>query len=279
MPSGRGTLTLRRVDERYVIDEGVQSRYVATRDAQTFLPFLLPHLRPGMDVLDAGCGVGSIALDLAPKTLPGRIVGIDIDTGQIETARGSAAERELHNVEFETASVYELPFADASFDIVYSVAVLQHVGKPIRALAEMRRVLRPGGLAAVTDDDHSTTVISPDRGELAEAFRLWQRVIIHGGGDPYYSRHLRSLMLEAGFARTHGVAHVPEVHGDAASTRWIAGVAVDLLSAPSVSDVIIGEGWASRADLDGMIAAFREWGEKPDAFATGLYCGALGWKD
>lgn len=278
MRGGLGTSTLRRVNERYAIDRSVQSRYVARRDAQTFLPFLLPHLRSGMDVLDAGCGVGSIALDLAPKVLPGRVVGIDIDSGQIDAARRSAAERDLLNVEFEPASVYDLPFPDATFDIVYSNAVLMHVRDRPRALAEMRRVLRAGGVAAVSDDDHSTVVISPDRPELMEVTRLWDRVVDHAGGNAFYSRHLRSLMLEAGFTRTQGVAHAPEVYGDAASTRWFAELVVDLLSSASVSDVIIGEGWASQAGLDDMIVAVREWGEQPDAFLSFLYCGALGWK-
>ena len=79
------------MDQRYVIEESVQQRYVGMRDAQTFVPFLLPHLKPGMDVLDAGCGAGSIALDLAPMIAPGRIVGIDADPQQIEVARKTAA--------------------------------------------------------------------------------------------------------------------------------------------------------------------------------------------
>ena len=80
-----------------MIEEGVQQRYVANRDARRFLPFLLPHVRSGMDVLDVGCGVGSIALDLAPAVAPGRVVGIDADSEQIEQARRSAAERVVEN--------------------------------------------------------------------------------------------------------------------------------------------------------------------------------------
>jgi ubiquinone/menaquinone biosynthesis C-methylase UbiE len=136
-----------------VIEEGVQERYVANRDARRFLPFLLPYVSPGMDVLDVGCGVGSIALDLAPALAPGRVVGIDADSEQIETARRSAAERGIENIEFVTSSVYELPFAEATFDVVYANAVLMYVRDQVRALAEMRRVLRPAGLAAVIDDD------------------------------------------------------------------------------------------------------------------------------
>lgn len=266
-----------RLDQRYVIEGSAQRRYVANRDAPTFLPFFLPHLHPGMDVLDAGCGLGSIALDLAPNLVPGRVVGIDFDAGQIEVARRSAAERELHNAQFVTSSVYEIPFPDASFDAVYSVAVLMYLRQPGRALSEMRRVLRPGGLAAVIDDDHTTVVMSPDCAGVSLFMRLFGRMIAHEGGDPHYSRHLRRLMREAGFARTQGVAHAPEVYGDAASTRWAAEVASTQLGAPSMREVVVAEGWASQAELDDAIVAIREWADGPDAFLSWLYCGALGW--
>jgi SAM-dependent methyltransferase len=265
------------MDQRYVIDESVQHGYVGNRDARTFLPFLLPHLRPGMDVLDAGCGVGSIALDLAPMIAPGRVTGIDADAGQVEAARQAAAEREIDNAEFEPGSVNELPFADGSFDVVYANAVLLYVRDPVRALTEMRRVLRPDGLAAVSDDDLGTIVISPDVPEMRLAADLFERAVVHEGGNPRYSHHLRGLMLEAGFARTQGFALAPEVYGDAESTRWFADFAVGLFSAPSMTDVVLAEGWANRVELDAMIAALRDWADRPDAFASWLYCAALGW--
>jgi ubiquinone/menaquinone biosynthesis C-methylase UbiE len=265
------------MDQRYVIDESVQHGYVAGRDARTFVPFLLPHLRPGMDVLDAGCGVGSIALDLAPAIAPGRIAGLDADAGQIEVARRTAAERALDNAEFHTGSLYELPFDDASFDAVYANAVLIYLRDPVAALVELRRVLRPGGVAAVCHDDGGTFVISPEHPELLRAIELFERAVAHEGGQTRSARHLRSLMLEAGFARTQGVAHAPEVYGDAESTRWFADFAIGVMGAASMADVIVGEGWATRAELDAMLAALREWGDRPDAFASWLYCGALGW--
>lgn len=265
------------MDQRYVIEESVQHRYVGNRDARTFLPFLLPHLDSGMDVLDVGCGVGSIALDLARTVAPGRMVGIDVDPGQIEAAKESAAGRGIDNAEFLTTSAYELPFDDSSFDVVYANAVLLYLREPLRALVEMRRVLRPDGLAAACDDDLGTVVISPDRPELQIAPRLFERAVAHEGGNARYSRHLRTLMLEAGFARTQGVAHAPEVYGDAAGTRWFAEFAIGMFGAPSMTEVIVREGWATRPELDAMIAAFRDWGELPDAFVSWLYCGALGW--
>jgi ubiquinone/menaquinone biosynthesis C-methylase UbiE len=66
-----------------------------------------------MAILDIGCGLGSIALDFASTLAPGRVVGVDVDPGQIEAARKSATERGIDNAEFFTSSVYELPLPKA----------------------------------------------------------------------------------------------------------------------------------------------------------------------
>jgi hypothetical protein len=86
-------------------------------------------------------------------------------------------------------------------------------------------------------------------------------------------------MLEAGFARTEGIAHAPEVYGDLERTHWFAEFAVGLFSAEEMARVIVDEGWATRTELDAVLAALHEWGELPNAFAAWLYCGALGWVD
>jgi SAM-dependent methyltransferase len=265
------------VEQRYVIEDSVQREYVGARDLRTFLPFLEPHLRSGMDVLDAGCGVGSIALDLAPTVAPGRVVGVDVDGGQIEAAQRSAAERRIDNAEFRTGSALDLPFEESSFDVVYANAVLMYLREPVHALAEMSRVLRPDGLAAVSDDDLGTIVMTPERPELRRGPELFERAVAHEGGNTRYSRNLRGLMLEAGFTRTRGVATAPEVYGEAQGTKWFAEFAIGLFSAPAMAETIVGEGWASREELDELLTAFREWGGRPDAFASWLYCGALGW--
>jgi ubiquinone/menaquinone biosynthesis C-methylase UbiE len=228
-------------------------------------------------VLDAGCGVGSIALDVAPRVAPGRAVGVDVDAGQIEAARRSAAERGIDNAEFQVGSVLELPFEDSSFDVAYANAVLFYLRDQVEALKEMRRVLRPGGLAAVSDDDLGTIVMTPDIPGLHLGPELFERAVAHEGGNTRYSRNLRALMKQAGFARSQGFATAPETYGDAERTQWFAEFAIGVFSAPDMAETIVSEGWATREELDALIAAFREWGSGPDSFASWLYCGAIGW--
>src|SRR3982751_2453408 len=113
-------------------------RDLAGRTATQRGGFFLQHLRPGMRLLDCGCGPGSITLGLAEAVAPGEVVGLDIAPVQIERARALAAEERVSNARFEVGEVYALPFPDASFDAVHANALLCHLGDPVRALREFR---------------------------------------------------------------------------------------------------------------------------------------------
>lgn len=109
-----------------------------------------------MRLLDCGCGVGSITLDLAERVAPGAVIGVDLDETQLALAREDARQRGLANTRFKVASVYELPFADGSFDVVLAHKLLFHLSGQLRALKELRRVLVPSGVVAISDDQDST---------------------------------------------------------------------------------------------------------------------------
>jgi len=95
------------------------------------------------------CGkCGELFNGVAALVAPGEVVGVVGRNGQVDIARRRAGERGLANVRFEVGSIYALPFPDGSFDVAYAHTVLQHVREPLRALREMRRVLKPGGLVA-----------------------------------------------------------------------------------------------------------------------------------
>jgi ubiquinone/menaquinone biosynthesis C-methylase UbiE len=95
------------------------------------------YLRSDMQILEAGCGTGLLLNRLRQHTA--RAVGVDLSRGMLKKAR----DRDLEVVQ---GSVTALPFSDALFDLVYSFKVLAHVEAIEQALAEMTRVLRPGGL-------------------------------------------------------------------------------------------------------------------------------------
>ena len=90
-------------------------RQHARRTAEEAAAFLLPDLRPGLRLLDVGCGPGSITRGLAKRVAPGEAIGLDLSRETLAAAREDAAARGLDNLRYEEGSVYELPFAEASF--------------------------------------------------------------------------------------------------------------------------------------------------------------------
>lgn len=264
-------------EQFYTIVEGVQEAYLGARTAAEWVPFFLPHLQPGMSLLDCGCGVGSITLDLAARVAPGQVVGVDVDAGQLETARREAARRGLTNVHFEVANIYDLPFPDASFDAALAHTLLFHLPEPLRALGVLRQMLKPVGVVCVSDDDWGTRVFSPADPLMERLWELAIRLVQYNGGSPFYARHLRGLLLEAGFARAEGHAVAADHHGTLAETRKQAGLIALLLSSPEWVATILSEGWADEAELARIRAAVVAWGERPDAFSAWMYCAAVGW--
>lgn len=100
------------------------------------------------NLLEVGCGVGIDTVALARLGFR-EVVGIDLTEAAIRIARQRAATEGLARVRFEVANGEQLAFPDASFDFVYSFGVIHHTPSIQNAIAEIRRVLRPGGRAVV----------------------------------------------------------------------------------------------------------------------------------
>jgi len=247
---------------------------LAKRMASQEAAFLLPHLRAGMNVLDAGCGPGSITLGLAAAVAPGKVVGIDIHPSQVEQARALAVQRGVTNVRFEASNVYELPFSDGSFDAAFANSVLEHLREPVRALAELRRVLRPGGIAGVRDTDLGGYLIAPETPLLQQWFSLTERVRQHNGANFYIGRHLRRLLLEAGFVRAEASASI-QSEGSLEKTRQFAVFLKAMI--PGIARTALPEGWIDQATVNAIVADIDAWAERPDEFHAGTRCEAIGW--
>jgi ubiquinone/menaquinone biosynthesis C-methylase UbiE len=106
--------------------------------------FYSPEEVRGKSVLDAGCGTGIFSIIFA-RNGAGRVVGIDISPGSLETAKSLKEKFNLSNTEFRLQDMLRLPFPDAAFDIVWAWGTVHHTTDPLQAVSELIRVLRPGG--------------------------------------------------------------------------------------------------------------------------------------
>ena len=147
----------------------------------------------GKAVLDLGCGTGGITSFLAETSRPARIVGIDVDAGLVARATERAPTAALDNgLTFQTVTPGPLPFADSSFDVVFSKDAMVHIADKDALFAQIFRVLRPGGVIAACDWMSSTD--GPFSAAMTEYLEL--EGLGFGIASP---RRYHSAMAQAGF--------------------------------------------------------------------------------
>src|ERR671927_364130 len=128
------------------------------RTAENSAAYLLGSLKPHMRILDIGCGPGTITADLAERVPDGHVTDVD----------------------FAVADVHALDYPDDTFCVVHAHQVLQHVGDPVQALREMRRVTKPGGFIAVRDADYAAMTWYPESAGMDD----WPDLYPRGGPGP-----------------------------------------------------------------------------------------------
>ncbi|AWL41684.1 MULTISPECIES: methyltransferase domain-containing protein [unclassified Streptomyces] len=234
------------------------------RTAANSAAFLLDELRPGLRVLDVGCGPGTITADLAALVAPGRVTAVDTGSGILGQAAEVAAERGLDNVEFAVADVHALDFPDDSFDVVHAHQVLQHVGDPVQALREMRRVCRPGGVVAARDSDYAAMAWYPSAPGMTDWLDLYRRVARANGGEPDAGRRLLSWARRAGFSDITPSAGAWCYAGE--DRTWWSGLWADRTTASAYAERAVEGGHATAGQLAAVADAWRAWGEEPDAW-------------
>ncbi|HET9727848.1 MAG TPA: methyltransferase domain-containing protein [Acidimicrobiia bacterium] len=233
------------------------------RTVENSAAYLMAELQPGRDLLDVGCGPGTITLDFARRLAPGRVVAIDAAADVIELARQSAPA--VANVTFATGDVYALDFDDASFDIVHAHQVLQHLADPVKALREMRRVCKPGGVVAARDGDYGAFTWFPEPPAL-DAWRATYSAIARANhGEPNAGRHLLEWTHAAGFADVQPGAST-WCHATPDERAWWGGLWADRITTSAIAEQAVRDGFASQAELEAMADGWREWAAHPDGW-------------
>ncbi|MEW2160568.1 methyltransferase domain-containing protein [Streptomyces sp. NPDC007189] len=191
---------------------------------------------PGMSVVDVGCGAGRAVMELAERGV--KAVGVDPDTRMIAVARGR-----WPGADFRVAGAHDLPLADASVDGYRADKVFHELAEPERALAQARRVLRPGGRIVLVGQDWDTFVIDSDDPVLT-------RTIVHARADliasPRAARRYRNLLLDAGF---------DEVTVEVRTGVFTGTAMLPLLV--GLAEAACSSGAVTRHDADGWIAGQR----------------------
>ncbi|MCV7377668.1 SAM-dependent methyltransferase [Mycobacterium alsense] len=237
------------------------------RTAEDSAAYLLPHLRPGMSVLDIGCGPGTITADIAARVAPGAVVAVDRVADVLAVARAESRGRDLSNVTFATADVHRLDFPDDAFDIVHAHQVLQHVADPVGALREMRRVCRPGGIVAARDADYAGFTWFPQIDALDLWRDLYRRAARANGGEPDAGRRLLSWALDAGFADVTPAGSA-WCYATPETREWWGGMWADRIVRSDVARDLLDLGLATAAQLEEIAAAWRAWAAAPDGWLS-----------
>ena len=234
----------------------------------------LVGVRSGMRCLDLGCGGGNVTLELARLVAPdGHVTGIDMDEEKLALARAEAESAGLENAEFRRVDVYEWS-EPATYDLVYTRFLLEHLDRPLDVLVRMWAAVRPGGSLAVEDTDFDGLFCDPEN----DGFDFWSRVnpavLERNGGDPRMGQKLFRLFLEAGIpdprlrltqeATTSGEAKtLPQLTLDATAD---AIVAAELASEEEIAAAV--RSLAMFADdpttVMGGPRVFQVWARKPD---------------
>lgn len=240
------------------------------RTAENSAGHLLPHLRPGLDLLDVGCGPGNITRDLAARVAPGRVVGLDAAADVVATAQADAEAAGDDRVTFTVGDVYALDLPDASFDVVHAHQVLQHLSDPVGALRELRRVVRPDGLVAVRDSDYAAMVWAPRDPRLDRWLALYHELTTVNRAEADAGRFLLSWAQAAGFSEVTASSSTwtfadPETRG------WWGDLWADRVTQSSFAAQARANGLADDAELEDLADAFRSWAEAPDGFWAVLH--------
>jgi hypothetical protein len=172
------------------------------KDQANTLDEILHHdtvFPPDNIVLEAGCGVGAQTKIIAPKNSRTNFISIDLSENSIHEANKLIKSLDIDNVTFQQADIYKLPFEEETFDYVFVCFVLEHLHDPIKAIYELKRVLKNEGKIILIEGDHGSAFFYPDSMEAHLAIDCQIKLQKSIGGNSNIGRELYPLLLRTGF--------------------------------------------------------------------------------
>jgi len=256
-------MTLTRADRAYIPREALG--IMTARTLANSHPCLLSMLRPGLDVLDVGCGPGTLTIEIARRALPGRVVGLDVNPEMLAAAREALPPGGLPNVRFIEGDIRDGGWED-EFDLVNAARVLQWIPDAPRALGPMIAATRPGGRVVALDYDHT-------RAHWAEAPASWRHFYgafldwrAAGRLDNAIIRRLPGDLAAAGLEDVQSVEHVRTVGAHDADFYRISGMW--RLAAESRGRQMVAAGALTDREREAVVADYTDWMQRPGAALT-----------
>ncbi len=279
MAEQRANSSLSRGEQYSLADSTQWHQRHTQRTAEVHARFFLPYLRLGMNLVDCGCGTGSITVGLAEALSPGEVTGIEISASDVDLARERVKQGGHTNLRFEVADVHELPLPDESVDAAFFHANLNHLNDPVRALREAHRVLKPGGVVGAREHENSSEIITGPFGETIKQDQIDVSLLdIHFARDPHVGHRLSAMELEASYCLVEQTASY-ECFSTRESIQGHADMLIKRYSQPEFVDRVINRGLRDRRAVEEMLANLKVWREHPASSRAMAWCEAVGWKD
>ena len=247
------------------------------RSLETHASHLIPHLKPGLRVLDFGCGPGTITVGLARTVQPGEVHGIDIEESQIGLARAAARAGGHNNATFHVGDVTSLPFEDNFFDVAHCHAVLMHVPDTAGTLAEVKRVLKPGGIISSREMIGGSSFLDPSNVEIDGAWNVFTSLLAANGGHPQMGKELKNAFLEAGFTDLRAMGSF-DFFSTAEDIVFFHGFINDWFFSDQVIGAATKFGLATQEQFDRIRLLVDEWSRHPGAVGGIAFGECLGTK-
>ena len=225
---------------------------------------LLPLLRPGLRVLDFGCGPGTISRGLARAVFPGELHGVDMEASQISLAKEVAKASGIDNATFHVGDVANLDFEDEFFDVAHCHNVLMHIPDTRAVLAEVKRVLKPGGMIACREMICGSSFTYPDFGVLRRAWDMFEDLLAADDGHPQMGTNLKSHIVGAGFTNAR-ITGSFQIFSTPADVEFIYRFAQEWFLSPEITEAAIKYGASTKELCDRIGVAYARWKDHPGA--------------